>query len=35
MKAMMDSLQYEQLPDGGMKLTLAKMTDGCGEEEDE
>jgi anti-sigma regulatory factor (Ser/Thr protein kinase) len=36
MKAMMDSLAYEKIPDGGMKIILEKMIDGGGgEEEDE
>ena len=34
MKAMMDSLYYEKVPDGGMKVILEKMIDG-GADQDE
>jgi serine/threonine-protein kinase RsbW len=35
MKAMMDTLAYERLERGGMKVILEKMVDGGGEEGDE
>ena len=35
MKAMMDTLKYEKVEKGGMKVILEKMTDGGGEENDE
>ena len=35
MKAMMDSLSYEKVEKGGMKVILEKMTDGGGEEDDD
>lgn len=34
MKAMMDTLNYEKVPDGGMKVILEKMVDG-GADQDE
>ena len=35
MKAMMDTLDYEKVEKGGMKVILEKMTDGGGEEDDD
>lgn len=34
MKAMMDTLTYEKVPDGGMKITLEKMVDGGGDRDE-